>query len=120
MHMRAGEASPEDLQHTESAAEADEPGRAGTEPSPVAGTQTAEPLEPRAQQSSSRAIPQVRNGRYEILSEHGRGGIGCVYRAHDRELDRDVAIKKLISRGNLVEMRFFREAAITARLEHPG
>ncbi|HSR98054.1 MAG TPA: WD40 repeat domain-containing serine/threonine-protein kinase, partial [Kofleriaceae bacterium] len=58
--------------------------------------------------------------RYQIIGEHARGGLGCVSRAHDRELGRDVAIKELISRGNLSEVRFMREALITARLEHPG
>jgi serine/threonine protein kinase len=58
--------------------------------------------------------------RYHILGEHGRGGIGRVSRAHDRELRRDVAIKELISRGQRSEARFLREALITARLEHPG
>src|SRR5215831_13651673 len=86
--------------------------RAGTAPSSkIVETRTAEPSEPRAQPGPPRAVPRVRDGRYEILGEHGRGGIGCVYRAHDHELDRDVAIKKLISRGNLVEVRFFREAS---------
>jgi eukaryotic-like serine/threonine-protein kinase len=58
--------------------------------------------------------------RYQILGEHGRGGLGRVSRAHDRELGRDVAIKELISRGRRSEARFLREALITARLEHPG
>jgi WD40 repeat protein len=59
-------------------------------------------------------------GRYHIMGEHGRGGLGRVSRAHDRELGRDVAIKELISRGHVDEIRFLREALITARLEHPG
>ncbi len=58
--------------------------------------------------------------RYHILGEHGRGGLGRVSRAHDLDLGRDVAIKELISRGNVSEIRFLREALITARLEHPG
>lgn len=58
--------------------------------------------------------------RYEILGEHGRGGLGRVSRARDRELGRDVAIKELIARGEVSEARFRREALITARLEHPG
>src|SRR5678815_4226438 len=58
--------------------------------------------------------------RYSILGEHGRGATGCVSRAHDRKLGRDIAIKELISRGPLNEVRFMREALITARLEHPG
>ncbi len=58
--------------------------------------------------------------RYEFLGEHGRGGLGRVSRAHDRELGRDVAIKELLSRGTANEVRFLREVLITARLEHPG
>jgi serine/threonine protein kinase len=58
--------------------------------------------------------------RYEVLGEHGRGGLGTVSRAHDKELGRDVAIKELLSRGDVGEIRFLREALITARLEHPG
>ncbi|HET9624638.1 MAG TPA: serine/threonine-protein kinase [Kofleriaceae bacterium] len=58
--------------------------------------------------------------RYHIVGEHGRGGLGRVLRAHDRELERDVAIKELIARNHISELRFFREALITARLEHPG
>jgi WD40 repeat protein len=64
---------------------------------------------------------QVRDQqRYHVLGEHGRGGLGRVSRAHDRELGRDVAIKELLSRGDADELRFLREALITSRLEHPG
>ena len=67
------------------------------------------------------APTQVRDpDRYEIIAEHGRGGLGRVSRAHDRELDRDVAIKELLSRSHVSELRFMREALITAGLEHPG
>ncbi|HEY5949937.1 MAG TPA: serine/threonine-protein kinase, partial [Kofleriaceae bacterium] len=41
-------------------------------------------------------------------------------RAHDTELGRDIAIKELLSRSYASELRFFREALITARLEHPS
>ena len=58
--------------------------------------------------------------RYEILAEHGRGGLGYVLRARDRELGRSVAIKELLEHTTSSELRFFREALITARLEHPG
>jgi eukaryotic-like serine/threonine-protein kinase len=65
--------------------------------------------------------PQLRDPkRYHVMGEHGRGGLGRVSRAHDRELGRDVAIKELISRNEVHEARFLREALITARLEHPG
>src|ERR1051325_4669300 len=58
--------------------------------------------------------------RYQVIGEHGRGGLGRVSRAYDRELCRDVAIKELISGDHVSELRFLREALITARLEHPG
>jgi hypothetical protein len=60
--------------------------------------------------------------RYEILSELGRGGMGIVYRARDRLLDRVVALKKLRNGpGAHAEevRRFFREARALARLRHP-
>ncbi len=64
---------------------------------------------------------QIRDpDRYQIINEHGRGGLGRVFRARDKELGRDVAVKELLHRGNTAELRFFREALITARLEHPG
>ncbi|HEU4726669.1 MAG TPA: WD40 repeat domain-containing serine/threonine-protein kinase, partial [Kofleriaceae bacterium] len=58
--------------------------------------------------------------RYEVIGEHGRGGLGRVARAHDHDLDRDIAIKELLARDPVREVRFLREALITARLEHPG
>jgi len=67
------------------------------------------------------ALSQFRDpDRYEIIAEHGRGGVGRVSRARDRELGRDVVIKELLSRGHVGEVRFMREALITARLEYPG
>jgi WD40 repeat protein/tRNA A-37 threonylcarbamoyl transferase component Bud32 len=58
--------------------------------------------------------------RYELIAEHGRGGLGRVIRARDRDLGRDVAIKEALSHSAAVQARFMREAMITARLEHPG
>jgi serine/threonine protein kinase len=62
------------------------------------------------------------DGRYEILEEVGRGGMGTVYRAEDTKLGRDVALKILNQTGDpgITAERMRREALILARLEHPG
>src|SRR5687767_14203110 len=61
-------------------------------------------------------------GRYSILREVGRGGMGVVYLAREVHLDRLVAIKLLppdkAGRADLRE-RFLREARLAARLSHP-
>ncbi|MCC6829773.1 MAG: serine/threonine protein kinase [Thermoleophilia bacterium] len=61
--------------------------------------------------------------RYELRALLGQGGMGAVWRAWDRELERDVAIKSLLP--NLAKdpdlvSRFRREARALARLRHPG
>ena len=60
-------------------------------------------------------------GRYTLDRELGRGGMACVYLAHDLRLGRDVAIKVLrpeLVAGLGVE-RFLREIRIEACLQHP-
>jgi eukaryotic-like serine/threonine-protein kinase len=56
-------------------------------------------------------------GPYEIIEPIGRGGMGEVYRAVDRRLQRDVAIKVSVSRFS---ERFEREARAIAALNHPN
>jgi eukaryotic-like serine/threonine-protein kinase len=60
---------------------------------------------------------------YRILEQIGAGGMGVVYRAHDEELDRDVAIK-VLPPGTLADdsagRRFRKEALSLARLNHPN
>ena len=59
--------------------------------------------------------------RYEIGGRLGRGGMGVVYAAHDRLLDRDVAVKVLDDLPRSAEAaRLLREARILGQLEHPG
>lgn len=59
----------------------------------------------------------------EILSFVGQGGMGAVYRARQKELDRIVALKILppdISKDGTFAERFMREARALAKLNHPG
>jgi eukaryotic-like serine/threonine-protein kinase len=60
---------------------------------------------------------------YRIIEQIGAGGMGVVYRAHDEQLDRDVAIKVLPPRtlgDETARMRFRQEALSLAKLNHPG
>jgi serine/threonine protein kinase len=63
--------------------------------------------------------------QYEIIREIGSGGMGRVFLCRDNEMGRMVAIK-LLKKGknghvsNTAQLRFEREALITARLQHPG
>ncbi len=62
-------------------------------------------------------------GRFSIVGSLGQGGMGRVYRAHDPELGRDVAIKVLRPDARDPEtsrVRLMREAKAMARLAHPN
>jgi eukaryotic-like serine/threonine-protein kinase len=62
-------------------------------------------------------------GRYELLEEIGEGGMATVFRARDRELRREVAVKVLfphLAKRQDVVRRFAREARAAAALEHPN
>jgi serine/threonine protein kinase len=67
-----------------------------------------------------------RFGRYEILTELGRGAMGVVYKARDPKINRFVAVKTISLAGQPAEEeleyreRFFREAEAAGRLSHPG
>jgi len=86
---------------------------------PLAGDTPLEPL-----------VPE--HPRYEVLEELGRGGMGAVFRARDRSLARDLAMKVPLGRGaagtgsGAPEVsarrlrRFLGEAQITGQLDHPG
>ncbi|HMI51664.1 MAG TPA: tetratricopeptide repeat protein [Candidatus Saccharimonadales bacterium] len=62
-------------------------------------------------------------GHYSIVEKIGAGGMGIVYRAHDEQLDRDVALK-VLPIGTLDEeaarKQFRKEALALARLSHPN
>ncbi|KOV20842.1 hypothetical protein ADK60_25850 [Streptomyces sp. XY431] len=65
-------------------------------------------------------------GRYELGERLGRGGMGTVWRARDRMLDREVAVKELTvshlpeEEVEILHARMKREAAAAARIKHPG
>ena len=61
--------------------------------------------------------------RYEIRRPLGRGGLGIVSIAHDRELNREVALKEIRPDQSHIESlrrKFLVEAEVTGNLEHPG
>ncbi len=61
-------------------------------------------------------------GRFVVVGELGKGGMGVVYAAHDPELDRQVALKVLRSAAATEEerMRMLREGQAMARVTHPN
>ncbi|MDC0708676.1 serine/threonine-protein kinase [Stigmatella sp. ncwal1] len=70
------------------------------------------------------APPVSQVGRYILLKQLGKGGMGVVYAAYDPDLDRKVALKLLQSNGGTdseeARARLLREAQAMARVSHPN
>ena len=61
--------------------------------------------------------------RYRLDGELGRGGMGVVYKAYDKQLDRPVALKflgSLVDSSDEYRQRFIREAKAAAKVSHPN
>ncbi|MGE0871445.1 MAG: protein kinase [Kofleriaceae bacterium] len=60
------------------------------------------------------------DGRYTVVRELARGGMGRIWIASDARLSRDVAIKELVDPRGPHAARFERELSLTSRLQHPS
>jgi serine/threonine-protein kinase len=71
--------------------------------------------------TSASSLPD-KIGRYQILERVGRGGMGVLYRGHDPVLDREVAVKVMLTDfsddAEQMRPRFYREAKAAAKLQH--
>ncbi len=92
-------------------------------PRPGLATQLADTggLEPRARDTGAELAGSTLAGRYDVLDLLGAGGMGAVYRAHDRELDEIVALK--VIRGDVAKERgmveqFRHEVKLARRVTH--
>nr|MDQ3370051.1 serine/threonine protein kinase [Myxococcota bacterium] len=107
----------------------DPPGSPDDTDPAIADTHASDPGEVPAATAASATSPArlraVRSGdvlgRYELAEEIGEGGMATVFKARDRELRRDVAVKVLfphLARRAEIVRRFHREARAAAGLEH--
>lgn len=84
--------------------------------SPVPGGTSSKP-------TSLLSLATALEGRYQVLSELGRGGMGIVYQAYDKQLKEQVAIKLLSpllsTDGDALE-RLTREVSLARRVTHPN
>ena len=88
---------------------------------------TASPHQPGSSPAgAAQVMAMVANNlgsRYELERELGRGGMGVVYLARDKQLDRRVALKflgSLVDHSDDYRKRFMREAKAAAKVNHPN
>src|SRR5947208_14009606 len=89
----------------------------------LAATPIAGGREPAPEMTDLDMVRDQLKDEYEILAELGRGGMAIVFKAREKQLERDVAINvlpfSLAFDKEFVE-RFQREARTSAKLEHPN
>jgi eukaryotic-like serine/threonine-protein kinase len=104
--------------------ETDTLGGQGTQPGTLGGgsaTLASNHPENEGEWGVSRVEPGQEIGPFVVQRVLGHGAMGLVVLAHDRELDRPVAIKLLLNAGSeAASARLLREAQATARLTHPN
>lgn len=101
-------------------------------------TQIMSPVQAAAEIDESQIVPAVAEhpGRYEMIRDFAKGGMGKITLVHDTHLGRDIALKQLLQRNILPETRpgapttailtipiiarFLQEARVTGQLEHPS
>ncbi len=95
------------------------------QPQPDELTEITIPEAPRP--AGNETVGGLLGERYRVLARLGAGAFGEVYRAHDSDLGRDVAVKRIrleafveASQLQDVQQRFQREAQVAARLRHPN
>jgi serine/threonine protein kinase len=74
-------------------------------------------------ENATAPLPLLKFGKYDVVKELGRGGMGVVYKARDGELGRMVALKTLLvaeDTDGLKTARFLQEAQALASLHHPN
>ena len=89
----------------------------------VAGRSRSETLPLTTPTPTNEMRPPAILGEFELLEELGHGGMGIVYRAYQRSLNRVVAVKLILQGAQATEAekaRFQAEVAAVARLEHPN
>jgi hypothetical protein len=96
---------------------------AARHPDGIAGSSTTRPAEPRVPAHPGTIRAGDRWGDLILLEEIGSGSFGTVYKAHDRNLDRTVALKLLRPRSSTdaeLVTRVLHEGRTLARVRHPN
>jgi len=73
--------------------------------------------------NKGRPLPEPENPDYELVTKLGEGGMGVVYVARQRSIDREVALKMLkakTAKDKEQRAKFLSEAVVTGELDHPN